>query len=105
MSTKVYGASDDLVEFEGDVRGEVGFYGSDDNDRGILLIFSDGTILEAKYGKADMAVWGVTLIVQGPLFQQIVQCADENADPHSDVAVFDDGLKWAYSAKDWAKVE
>ena len=28
MSTRVYGASDDLIEFDGDLCGEVGCYGS-----------------------------------------------------------------------------
>ena len=48
MPTKCYGASDDLVEVEGDVNGEVGSYGTDDRDRGVLMIFSDGTLLEVK---------------------------------------------------------
>ena len=30
MSTKVYGCSDDLVETEGDIRGEIECYGTDD---------------------------------------------------------------------------
>ena len=54
MATKVYGASDDLIEFDGDVTGEVGHFGTDDNERGDLIIFSDGTLLEIKYGKADL---------------------------------------------------
>lgn len=104
MATKVYGASDDLIEFEGDVDGEVGAYGTDDRERGVLLVFSDGTLLEAKYGKHDMAVWGITVVKKGTLFVSIDQCDDENADPHSDVANFQDGLKWAYAAKEWEKV-
>jgi hypothetical protein len=104
MSTKVYGASDDLVEFEGDVYGEVGYYTSEELDAGMLVIFSDGTILEAKYGKAGLGVWGLNVLAQGPLFQEHVACADEDADPHSDVVTFKDGLKWAYAATEWERV-
>jgi len=53
MSTIIYGASDDLIEAEGDVKGEVGHYGSDNDKHGVLLICSDGTLLEIKYGKED----------------------------------------------------
>ena len=98
MTTKVYGASDDLIEFEGDVYGEVGNYGTSTREHGELVIFSDGTLLEVKYGKADMAIWGITLLQAGSLFDRIEPCMDEEADPHSDIAYFGDGLKWAYAA-------
>lgn len=103
--TRVYGASDDLIEFEGDVDGEVGSYGTDDREHGVLVTFSDGTILEVKYGKADMGVWEVKAISRGPLFREIVPCDDEDANPHSDVAHFDPGLKWAYAATEWERVK
>ena len=56
MSTKVYGASDDLVEFEGDLNGEVNFFNNDHEaeDIGLLVAFSDGTILLVSYG-ADVS--------------------------------------------------
>lgn len=42
MTTKIYGTSDDLIEFEGDIYDEIGAYEA--QDKGILL--SDGTVLE-----------------------------------------------------------
>ena len=105
MSSKVYGASDDLIEFDGDVTGEVGHFGTDDNERGDLIIFSDGTLLEIKYGKADMGIWGITGIKAGDLFDRIDPCNDEDADPYSDIAHFKDGLKWAYVATEWQRAE
>lgn len=105
MSTKVYGASDDLIEFEGDVYGEVGAYGTDKDKNGVLLVFSDGTILEAKYGKCEMAIWGLTVIRKGSLLENIEQCEDENAKPHSDVAKFYGGLNWAYAARNFERVK
>lgn len=105
MPTKVYGCSDDLVEVEGDVCGEVGCYGTDDDDkRGVLLILSDGTLLEVKYGKGKRAIWGVQLLTAGTLFDRIDPCMDEDAKPYSDIAYFKDGLKWAYAATEWQPV-
>lgn len=105
MTTRVYGHSDDLIEFEGDVRGEVGCYGADDDDsRGVLCVFSDGTVLSVKYGKGGAGVWSIAVIRKGELFDRIDQCVDEDADPYSDQAFFKDGLTWAKAAKEWEKV-
>lgn len=103
--TTVYGASDDLIEFEGGVSGEVGCYGTDDRKHGVLLVFSDGTILEAKYGKSDMDVWGIQIINQGQLLDGVKPCNSEDDDPYSDVATFRPGLTWAYAANKWERVK
>lgn len=102
--TKIYGSSDDLIEFEGDFVGEVGAYETDKAEHGVLVVVSDGTILEVKYGKGGEAIWEVKVIKQGSLFKSIDPCTDEDADPYSDVAVFAEGVKWAYAAKNWDKV-
>lgn len=103
--TKVWGASDDLIEFEGDFRGEVGCYGTDEEERGVLLVFSDGTLLEVKYGKGGRGIWGITLVSKGTLLDGIEQCDSADADPYSDVATFREGLKWVYAAKKWEPVK
>lgn len=105
--TKIYGASDDLVEFDGDVDGEVSAYGTDSGEEGhgVLVLCSDGTALEVRYGKQDRAIWGVYPIREGLLFKGIKQCDDEDDTPHSDVAEFEPGLKWAYVATEWQKVK
>lgn len=107
MASKIYGASDDLIEFEGDICGEVGCYGTDEREHGVLLVFDDGTILEAKYGKGGMAIWEIKLIKAGVLIEKIEPCTDEDeeADINSDIAYFKDGLKWAYAAKEWERVK
>jgi hypothetical protein len=102
--TKVYGASDDLVEFEGEFSGEVGCFGTDDREQGVLVVVSDGTILEVKYGKGGAGIWEVKLMKAGGLFERIDPCTDEEDDPHSDAAIFRDGVKWAYAAKEWERV-
>jgi hypothetical protein len=102
--TKVYGASDNLIEFEGDVVGEVGCYGTDDREHGVLLVFSDGTLLETKYGKGGLAIWEVKLISKGTLFDRIEPCIEEEAKPYSDVAYFAPGLKFAFASTEWERV-
>lgn len=105
MATKVYGSNDDLIEVDGDVRGEVGCYGTDDRKKGVLLIFSDGTLLEVEYCGRVSGVWEVKLIKQGELFEKIDIQTDPDADVYSDIAHFKDGLKFAYAAKEWEPVE
>jgi hypothetical protein len=106
MTTKVYGQSDDLIEFEGDVNGEVGCYGTDDRDKGVLVSFSDGTLLEVKYGKDSKGIWEIKLKERGALLDRIDQCTDEDANPYSDVAHFNAGITWAYASRgEWEKVK
>jgi len=105
MSTKIYGTSDDLVEIEGDVRGEVSHYVADgDKEAGVLLVCSDGTVLAVKYGKPIGGIWDIQLIRDGSLFLGIDLCEDEESDPYSDVARFSDGLKWVIAATQWERV-
>jgi len=106
MTTKIYGTSDDLVKFEGDLFGEVGCYGTYDRYEGVLVILSDGTLLEVKYGKGGQGVWGITVFNQGTLFNNISFCNDEDADPYSDVVLLHDGIKWGYAAvSDWGLIK
>lgn len=83
---------------------EVGCYGTDEQEHGVLLICSDGTILEIKYGKLDAGIWGIALHKKGSLFDGIEPCMDQDADPYSDVANFQADLSWVYAAKDWERV-
>jgi hypothetical protein len=105
VATKIYGYSNDNVEVEGGpAAGDYWCYDTDDSEHGVLLTCSDGTVLEAKYGKGQMGIWGVTLIRKGDMFDRIDQCEDEDAKIHSDVAHFTGELKWVMAASDWEKV-
>ncbi len=104
MTTRIYGASDDLIEFEGDVYGEVGCFGTDDQEHGVLLTCSDGTVLEVKYGKSDLAIWGIRLLRAGRLYDRVDPCDDEDSNPYSDVAHFRAGLQWVMASKEWERV-
>jgi len=96
MSTQIYGASDDLIEIQGDLSEE--FSGG---EKPCLLIFSDGTVLTIKYGKEHLAVWAITLVTQGKLFSKISHCTDEDAERYSDTAHLQDGLEWVYFVREW----
>jgi len=104
MTTKVYGASDDMVAFDGDVNREAGFYHARYDKKGALLICSDGTLLRIRHGKGDAAFWKITLLKRGSLFGTIEARCDEDGEPHSDIAHFHDGLHWAYIASQWEPV-
>lgn len=109
MTTTVYGESDDLIEFRGDVYGEASVWDADSDNckRGALLVFSDGTVLEAIYGNAFGAgIWKFSAIAQGSLFRSIERKAEEDDEGHSDIVTFRDGLTWAIKANpgEWERV-
>lgn len=96
MATQIFGSSDDLIEFRGDVNGEVAR--SDAEHMPHFIFASDGTVLRVKYGKEAGAIWEIEVIEIGSLFDSLTMCADEDDDPYSDVVEFKDGLKFCYVA-------
>lgn len=102
--TTIYGTSDDLIEFEGAFSGEVGAYGTDDEDKGVLIVISDGTLLEVKYGKGGQGIWGITVLKKGAAYDSFEPCDDEEADIYSDVVTLRGEVKFAYASRDWEKV-
>lgn len=90
MGTKVYGCSDDLVEFEGDITGEVGCYGTP-----CVLVFSDGTVLSVEY--KDYGVWRIIPATKGTLFEEIDICPMDDEKRYSDTCFFRTGLTSAFS--------
>lgn len=101
--TKVFGASDDLIEFRGDLYGECSAYLPDDESA--LISFSDGTVLKATFGLDHLGNWSLRLLHQGTLFDRIEQYPRfEDADTNSDIAYFKPGLKVACVATEWTTV-
>jgi hypothetical protein len=60
MTVTIYGASDDLIEVEGDIRDEFTLQDDDDGD---YLAFSDGTVLHVEYGSEG--IWRIHQSVKG----------------------------------------
>lgn len=79
---RIYGASDDLVEIEGDRCDEIG--GSN-----VKIRFDDGTSIRVKYSKPNLAVWSITVEKSGSSYQKLVECNDENAEIYSDIFEID----------------
>ena len=90
MATRIYGTSDDLIEVVGDQTDEFDRYRTVTR-----LVVSDGTALEICYGKPDVGgVWAIAVLKEGPLFDRLEVCIDEDAEVYSDVAHFKDGVEW-----------
>lgn len=93
---KVSGASDDLIELEGDISDEFNRYDSEDGD---YLAFSDGTCLKVIYD--DDGLWRLTVIAQGTLFKEKIE--GNVIEDKNDVVIFEDGVKWCVCGPDLAK--
>ena len=94
---EIYGASDDLIEIEGDIREE---FNGDDG----LIVCSDGTVLSIHYGKQDLGIWDIQVVREGELFTDIQRCNDEEADRFSDTVTLEEGIEWVYFCTDRTKV-
>lgn len=102
--TEIYGQSDDNIYFEGDYTGQVCCWQAA-QEKGVLLMVNDGTMLKVKYGKHDRAIWEICMLKQGSLFDRIEHCLDENADRYSDTAIFKEGVVGIWAATEWELVQ
>lgn len=99
MPVKIYGASDDLIEVEGDVREE--FYSvtlNDDDDEGGLLAFSNGTVLRIVYTREGL--WRITPVA-GEV--SVEQCIEETDDLYSDIAEVPGDIRWVVFGTQFVK--
>lgn len=79
----IYGASDDLIEVDGDI--------SDECDGG-LLVFSDGTVLNVAY--TEEGVWRITPIAKGSARMEKVEAVSGDDGNYSDRVTLTGDLKW-----------
>jgi len=88
MSVKVYGASDDLVEIEGDIYEEFNPpYGEDGPS---YLGFSNGVVLEIEYTNSGM--WRVRPVANGELVN--IEFATDIDDNYTDTATVEGDISW-----------
>lgn len=104
MSVTIYGASDDLIEIEGDIREEF----NPPYDEEAVLAFSDGTVLRMKYG--DSGVWRIApvfLSTEGPLRGglEIVQAPENDETNYSDRATIKASIFWVVMGTQIAMVK
>lgn len=107
MSITVYGASDDLIEVDGDISEEFTYQGEDrhpNSGDGDLLAFSDGTILRITF--THSGVWRISPVVRGSAVLDIVQASEDEDDyrNRTDRATLD-GAVWVVHGIDYATVK
>ena len=84
MKVTVSGASDDLVEVDGDLSEE---FGGDE----VTLVFGDGTHLLVRY--AEDGCWRVSLVKQGTAtYRHVFTATDSDSDNYSDRAELEGDL-------------
>ena len=92
MAVKIYGASDDLIEVEGDIKEEFNFYPSDSSEF-VYLAFSDGTLLKISYDSEGM--WRISRVFSGSASFQKKEAISPDGDEYSDVVeLMDFDIKW-----------
>jgi hypothetical protein len=102
MAVTVYGASDDLIEIDGDISEEFSYTGVNtrpEDDKGDLLAFSDGTILRIRFDH-DRGGWRITPVVRGAS-NPVIEQAAEDAEDTTDMATLD--AIWVVHGIGWAK--
>lgn len=97
---KVYGASDDLIEIDGDVVEEFTWY---TDDEPAYLGFSDGTVLRIIYDKT--ALWKIMIINKGTAtVEKVFEATDSDGDEYSDIVVLkDEKIDWVMFASKFVK--
>ncbi|MGX6604828.1 hypothetical protein ACWKSP_22270 [Micromonosporaceae bacterium Da 78-11] len=101
MSITVYGASDDLIEVEGDVTEEFPYVEHDSTPGGgDLLAFSDGTVL--RISLTPYGVWRIHTVVRGTAQVTIEDAPEGDEDNYTDRATVD-GATWVVHGIGWAK--
>ena len=90
MSTKITicGASDDLIEIDGDIREEI--YAID--EKPTHLAFSEGTVLSIQYD--DDGCWRIHQIKKGSAFIQKAEAEGPDSDNYSDVVTLTGDISW-----------
>lgn len=99
MSVHIYGASDDLVEIDGDIVEEFAWY-PDDSDEKRLLAFSDGTVLRIWYD--DEGMWRIQQIAKGTAKYEHKAATDPD-DDYSDHVNLTGKIDWVVFGEEWAR--
>jgi len=97
MAVTVYGASDDLIEVEGDIEEEFSWA----EDEQAYLAFSDGTLLTIDYQRDG--VWRIAPVKKGTGQLEIKQAVSGDDDNFSDRAIItDSSIEWVVCGSEMA---
>ena len=86
MPVKIYGASDDLLELEGDISEEIGV----DCNEVFYIGISDGTLLRVEYD--DYAIWRIDRVRKG--FNNFEKVLGDPEEDTNDIATIHGELSW-----------
>ncbi len=104
MKLTIYGGSDDLVEVEGAITEEFNYSGDEDEDTGVVLAFSDGTLLRVHYN-AD-GIWRITPLSNGSAkYTKVFEATDSDGDAYSDRVELEGAFAWVVCGVAFAKAE
>lgn len=95
----VYGASDDLIELEGDIRDE---FSPEDVDATTKLAFSDGTVLSVLYDRDGC--WRVNRVAEGTAKMEKVEAEGPDGD-YTDRVTLTGDIRWCVAGNYMAKVK
>lgn len=87
MTTTLTGASDDLIELDGDIREEWTCPTNHDGEDQAFVSFSDGTLVRIRY----TGVWRIEVVAHGPASVYTIDRCEEGPDG--------DGVDGNYSDK------
>lgn len=90
---KIYGASDDLIEVEGDTNDEFNLY----DDEKALLAFGDGTVVSVVYD--EHGCWRVNRVAAGSATFEKVEADGADTDRYSDEVTLEGDLRWMLYSK------
>lgn len=94
MTLTIYGASDDLIEVDGDIREE--FYAIDAETH--MLAFSDGTLLSVEYDQHG--IWRIRRLAAGTAAYRHTEALDADSN-YSDKAELDGAINWVVLGMKW----
>jgi hypothetical protein len=89
---KIYGASDDLIEIEGDIREEFEAYKYDKEEKPAILAVSDGTLLKMWYD--DDGIWRISRLVAGTAVFEKIEGDVEKDTPDIVTLTAETPIKW-----------
>ena len=95
----ISGASDDLIELEGDIREE---YSPNNDEEQTLLAFNDGTVIGVKY--ADDGCWRLNRLQKGTADYSKKEADGTDTDNYTDRVTLKGDLKWCVLGSAMAKV-
>lgn len=98
MTVTIYGASDDLIEVEGDLREEYDGY-----EDPAVLAFGDGTVVAIQYGVGG-GFWRINRLAEGTATFTKSEATDED-DDYTDRVTLTGDLKWMVYGKQFDKIK